>query len=82
MGKCLIKKKIFNYLLYSLTDFSNSSEAGSSVENWAYNWLCNMFNNIHDEILNNVLCACKLALKRDIKILTFCLPHVVCKYFY
>ncbi|KAG6794440.1 serine/threonine-protein kinase atr-like [Apis mellifera caucasica] len=53
------------------------SEAGSSVENWAYNWLCNMFNNIHDEILNNVLRACKLALKRDIKILTFCLPHVV-----
>lgn len=41
-----------------------------------------MFNNIHDEILNNVLRACKLALKRDIKILTFCLPHVVCKYFY
>ncbi|KOX79522.1 Serine/threonine-protein kinase atr [Melipona quadrifasciata] len=53
------------------------SEAGSSVENWAYNWLCNMFNNIRDETLNNVLRACKLALKRDIKILTFCLPHVV-----
>ncbi|KZC05824.1 Serine/threonine-protein kinase atr [Dufourea novaeangliae] len=53
------------------------SEAGSSVENWAYNWLCSMFNNIHDERLNSVLRACKLALKRDIKILTFCLPHVV-----
>nr|XP_031832738.1 serine/threonine-protein kinase atr-like [Nomia melanderi] len=53
------------------------SEAGSSVENWAYNWLCSMFNNIHDEKLNSVLRACKLALKRDIKILTFCLPHVV-----
>ncbi|OAD54306.1 Serine/threonine-protein kinase atr [Eufriesea mexicana] len=53
------------------------SEAGSSVENWAYNWLCNMFSNIHDETLINVLRACKLALKRDIKILTFCLPHVV-----
>ncbi|XP_060828354.1 serine/threonine-protein kinase atr-like [Bombus pascuorum] len=53
------------------------SEAGSSVENWAYNWFCNMFSNIHDESLNNVLRACKLALKRDIKILTFCLPHVV-----
>ncbi|XP_076654433.1 serine/threonine-protein kinase ATR [Halictus rubicundus] len=53
------------------------SEAGSSVENWAYNWLCSMFNNIQDERLNSVLRACKLALKRDIKILTFCLPHVV-----
>lgn len=53
------------------------SEAGSSVENWAYNWLCSMFNNIYDETLNSVLRACKLALKRDIKILTFCLLHVV-----
>ncbi|XP_033336517.2 serine/threonine-protein kinase ATR [Megalopta genalis] len=53
------------------------SEVGSSVENWAYSWLCSMFKNIHDERLNSVLRACKLALKRDIKILTFCLPHVV-----
>lgn len=53
------------------------SEVGSSVENWAYNWLCSMFNNIHDETLNGVLRACKLAFKRDIKILTFCLPHVI-----
>ncbi|XP_076679651.1 serine/threonine-protein kinase atr isoform X1 [Andrena cerasifolii] len=53
------------------------SEAGSSVENWAFNWLCSMFHNIQDETLNSVLRACKLALKRDIKILTFCLPHVV-----
>nr|XP_034192073.1 serine/threonine-protein kinase ATR [Osmia lignaria]XP_034192074.1 serine/threonine-protein kinase ATR [Osmia lignaria]XP_034192075.1 serine/threonine-protein kinase ATR [Osmia lignaria] len=54
-----------------------SSELGSSVENWAYNWLYSMVSNIRDETLNNVLQACKLALKRDIKILTFCLPHVV-----
>ncbi|XP_076632761.1 serine/threonine-protein kinase atr isoform X1 [Colletes latitarsis] len=53
------------------------SEAGSSVESWAYNWFCSMFNDIYDETLNSVLRACKLALKRDIKILTFCLPHVV-----
>ncbi|CAK9833676.1 Serine/threonine-protein kinase atr [Anthophora retusa] len=62
--------KIFPHPIYG-------SEAGSSVENWAYNWLCSMFSNIHDETLNSVLRACKLALKRDIKILTFCLPHVV-----
>ncbi|XP_043511522.1 serine/threonine-protein kinase atr [Frieseomelitta varia] len=62
--------KTFSHPIYG-------SEAGSSVENWAYNWLCNMFSNIRDETLNNVLRACKLALKRDIKILTFCLPHVV-----
>ncbi|XP_076757525.1 serine/threonine-protein kinase ATR [Xylocopa sonorina] len=62
--------KTFSHPIYG-------SEAGSSVENWAYNWLCSMFMNIHDETLNSVLRASKLALKRDIKILTFCLPHVV-----
>ncbi|XP_026671548.1 serine/threonine-protein kinase ATR-like isoform X2 [Ceratina calcarata] len=53
------------------------SEDGSSVESWAYNWLCSMFKSIKDETLNTVLHACKLAFKRDIKILSFCLPHVV-----
>ncbi|XP_003702936.2 serine/threonine-protein kinase ATR isoform X1 [Megachile rotundata] len=62
--------KVFPHPIYG-------SELGSSVENWAYNWLYSMFSNIRDETLNNVLRACKLALKRDIKILTFCLPHVV-----
>ncbi|XP_028046695.1 serine/threonine-protein kinase ATR isoform X2 [Monomorium pharaonis] len=54
-----------------------SSEAGSSVENWAYSWLCSMINDVRDAILNNVLQACKLAFKRDIKTLIFCLPHIV-----
>ncbi|TGZ48346.1 Serine/threonine-protein kinase ATR [Temnothorax longispinosus] len=53
------------------------SEAGSSVENWAYNWLCSMSNAVDDTMLNNVLQACKLAFKRDIKTLIFCLPYIV-----
>ncbi|XP_018056134.1 PREDICTED: serine/threonine-protein kinase ATR [Atta colombica] len=53
------------------------SEAGSSVENWAYNWLCSMSNAVCDTTLNNVLQACKLAFKRDIKTLIFCLPYIV-----
>ncbi|KAG5348071.1 ATR kinase, partial [Acromyrmex charruanus] len=53
------------------------SEAGSSVENWAYNWLCSMSNAVRDTTLNNVLQACKLAFKRDIKTLIFCLPYIV-----
>ncbi|KAL0107168.1 hypothetical protein PUN28_015590 [Cardiocondyla obscurior] len=53
------------------------SEAGSSVENWAYNWLCSMSNAVRDTTLNNVLQACKLAFKRDIKTLIFCLPYLV-----
>jgi len=56
-----------------------SSEIGSSVENWAYNWLCSMSNVVRDTTLNNVLQACKLAFKRDIKTLIFCLPYIVCK---
>ncbi|XP_018347657.1 PREDICTED: serine/threonine-protein kinase ATR-like [Trachymyrmex septentrionalis] len=55
------------------------SEAGSSVENWAYNWLCSMSNAVRDTTFNNVLQACKLAFKRDIKTLIFCLPYIVCK---
>lgn len=66
-------------MLNYFASYFYSSELGSSVENWAYNWLYSMVSNIRDETLNNVLQACKLALKRDIKILTFCLPHVVCK---
>ncbi|KYN35646.1 Serine/threonine-protein kinase atr [Trachymyrmex septentrionalis] len=53
------------------------SEAGSSVENWAYNWLCSMSNAVRDTTFNNVLQACKLAFKRDIKTLIFCLPYIV-----
>ncbi|XP_011329801.1 serine/threonine-protein kinase ATR isoform X3 [Ooceraea biroi] len=53
------------------------SEAGSSVENWAYNWLCSMSSAVRDTTLNNVLQACKLAFKRDIKTLIFCLPYIV-----
>ncbi|XP_025986385.1 serine/threonine-protein kinase ATR [Solenopsis invicta] len=53
------------------------SEAGSSVENWAYNWFCNMSNAVRNTTLNNVLQACKLAFKRDIKTLIFCLPYIV-----
>ncbi|XP_011875240.1 PREDICTED: serine/threonine-protein kinase ATR [Vollenhovia emeryi] len=53
------------------------SEAGSSVENWAYNWLCSMSSTIRDATLSNVLQACKLAFKRDIKTLIFCLPYIV-----
>ncbi|XP_011699804.1 PREDICTED: serine/threonine-protein kinase ATR isoform X2 [Wasmannia auropunctata] len=53
------------------------SEVGSSVENWAYNWLCSMSNAVRDTTLHNVLQACKLAFKRDIKTLTFCLPYIV-----
>ncbi|XP_014472413.1 PREDICTED: serine/threonine-protein kinase ATR-like isoform X2 [Dinoponera quadriceps] len=53
------------------------SEAGSSVESWAYYWLCSMSNAVRDKTLNNILQACKLAFKRDIKTLTFCLPYIV-----
>ncbi|XP_032688955.1 serine/threonine-protein kinase ATR isoform X2 [Odontomachus brunneus] len=53
------------------------SEVGSSVETWAYYWLCSISNNVQDTTLNNVLQACKLAFKRDIKTLTFCLPYIV-----
>ncbi|KYN10085.1 Serine/threonine-protein kinase atr [Trachymyrmex cornetzi] len=53
------------------------SEAGSSVESWAYNWLCSMSNAVRDTTLNNVLQACKLAFKRDIKTLIFCLLYIV-----
>jgi len=67
-------------LHWSITDTKiYSSEAGSSVENWAYNWLCSMSNAVCDTTLNNVLQACKLAFKRDIKTLIFCLPYIVCK---
>ncbi|XP_025264576.1 serine/threonine-protein kinase ATR [Camponotus floridanus] len=54
-----------------------SSEAGSSVESWAYNWLCSISNAVHDTMLNNILQTCKLAFKRDIKTLIFCLPYVI-----
>lgn len=58
----------------------HSSEAGSSVDSWAYYWFCSMSNAVHDKTLNNMLQACKLAFKRDIKTLTFCLPYIVCEY--
>ncbi|KAK2579409.1 hypothetical protein KPH14_003267 [Odynerus spinipes] len=53
------------------------SEAGSSVESWAYNWLCSMSNDVCSDTLNNVLRACRPAFKRDIKTMIFALPHVV-----
>ncbi|XP_020296818.1 serine/threonine-protein kinase ATR [Pseudomyrmex gracilis] len=53
------------------------SEAGSSVESWAYNWLCSMSSAVYDITLSNVLQACKFAFKRDIKTLIFCLPYIV-----
>ncbi|XP_012230547.1 serine/threonine-protein kinase ATR [Linepithema humile] len=53
------------------------SEADSSVESWAYNWLCSMSSAVRDTTLNKVLQACKLAFKRDIKTLIFCLPYIV-----
>ncbi|XP_025157159.1 serine/threonine-protein kinase ATR [Harpegnathos saltator] len=53
------------------------SEAGASVESWAYYWLCSMSNAVHDTTFSNVLQACKLAFKRDMKTLTFCLPYIV-----
>lgn len=58
----------------------HSSEAGSSVENWAYNWLCSISSTVHDTMLNNILQTCKLAFKRDIKTLIFCLPYVICRF--
>ncbi|XP_043497369.1 serine/threonine-protein kinase ATR-like isoform X1 [Polistes fuscatus] len=53
------------------------SEAGSCVEEWAYNWLCSISNHLKDNTLFQMMLACRPAFKRDIKTIIFALPYLV-----
>ncbi|KAI4487089.1 hypothetical protein M0802_012043 [Mischocyttarus mexicanus] len=53
------------------------SEAGSSVEEWAYNWLCSISSHLNNNTLYNMMLACRPAFKRDIKTIIFTLPYLV-----
>ncbi|XP_012274502.1 serine/threonine-protein kinase ATR [Orussus abietinus] len=53
------------------------SEAGSTFNSWAYNWVCAMSCAIEDKRLRTVLNACRPAFRKDSRTLAFCVPHVV-----
>ncbi|XP_015183049.1 PREDICTED: serine/threonine-protein kinase ATR isoform X2 [Polistes dominula] len=53
------------------------SEAGSSVEEWAYNWLCSISSHLNNSTLYDMMLACRPAFKRDIKTIIFALPYLV-----
>lgn len=53
------------------------SESGSTFEMWACNWTTSMLKSIKDATISNVLNACRPAFKRNMKIITFCIPYIV-----
>ncbi|KAJ8680180.1 hypothetical protein QAD02_015967 [Eretmocerus hayati] len=53
------------------------SESGSSFETWAFNWTASMLSTIQNPTIKNVMIACRPALKRSTRILTFCIPYIV-----
>ncbi|XP_024944291.1 serine/threonine-protein kinase ATR isoform X2 [Cephus cinctus] len=54
------------------------SEAGSTFEKWAYNWVCSMCDSVRQIELANIINACRPAFRRDIKTLIFCMPYIIC----
>ncbi|XP_058804986.1 serine/threonine-protein kinase ATR-like [Phymastichus coffea] len=53
------------------------SELGSSFEMWAANWIITMIRGIKDPVISCVLNACRPAFKRNVKLITFCIPYLV-----
>ncbi|XP_043279597.1 serine/threonine-protein kinase ATR isoform X2 [Venturia canescens] len=53
------------------------SEAGSTFQKWAYNWVCSMSRCIKDANLRAMLNACHPAFKHDTRTMIFCIPHIV-----
>ncbi|KAL7294393.1 hypothetical protein TKK_0012398 [Trichogramma kaykai] len=71
-----------HYTIMTSTDIEHSgpiygSDLGSTFELWIFNWTISMLKSIKESNINTVLRACRPAFKRNIKIITFCIPYIV-----